>query len=406
LAGRSISGLEPPKLPLLDSLSGLVDKVDFSNTVLVGVQHLQASNASMLVKLHEAGLDYGRMFLLGKVYSSNPLVAEILKRLGVFVHQGSFELDDVGLLENYRKQLDKEAADLLVIANERLLSQPKPRKLLVVDSGASLVTLVNRYRESIEAGAVAVEQTTSGVRRIEELTCVLLPIIDVAGSQAKRRHESRYIASSIIENLESRIRALPVETQLADSEVLVVGIGAVGMEVAKQLRNKVANLVVYDLNGERLAMARKDGLHVVGLQNGLSRSQIIIGCVGKYWLPENAERLIQDGAILASGSSSNVEFLGLNVLNQHDAAGLELAHLDYLVKVQNGIAWVLNAGFPVDFDGSPDPIPPEVIQFTRALMLAGIYQAMGSNQADRGLIGLDDSLQGLLTGAARKFNAI
>lgn len=398
--------MEAPKLPLLDALSSLEDKVDFSNTVLVGIQHLLSTNVSLLVKLHEAGLDYERMFLLGKVYSSNLRVAETLQGLGVFVHPGSFELTDVGLRDNYSMHLSKAAADLLVIANTRLRSQPKPRKLLVIDSGASLVTQVNHYRESIDAEVVAVEQTTSGARRIRELSTVLFPIINVAESQAKRRHESPYIGSSIIENLEARIRVLPVETALANSDALVVGIGAVGMQVAKQLRNKVASVAVCDLNDERLAVANNDSLQVVGLRDGLRRSQIIIGCVGTNWLPEDGERLIQDKAILASSSSSNIEFLGLDVLNRHDASGLRLAHRDYLVRVQNGKAWVLNAGFPVDFDGSPDPIPPRLIQFTRALMLAGIYQAMGSNPTKRGLVKLDTRLQDFVIGLARTSNII
>src|SRR5215207_9484697 len=155
--------MESAKLPLLDALSNVEDNVVFSNTVLLGVQHLVATNVSLLVKLHEAGLDFERMFLLGKAYSTNLRVAETLRELGVFVHPSSFELNDVGLLENYDIQLSKAAADLLVIAHKRLRSQLKPRKLLVIDSGALLINLVNHYRNSIDAEeVVAVEQTTSG----------------------------------------------------------------------------------------------------------------------------------------------------------------------------------------------------------------------------------------------------
>ena len=405
MAGRSNTTLELPKLPLLDALSSLEGKVDFSNTVLVGVQHLTASTASLLVKLHEAGLDYSRMFLLGKIYSSNPLVVQTLQSRGVFVHQSTFELNNVSLLHDYHIQLGQAAADLLVMANRKLRSLPKPRKLLVIDDGASLISLVNHYRESVHAEVVAVEQTTSGARVIRERSNALLPIIDVAQSTAKRRHESPYIGSWIIRNLETRVHALPVETRLAKSDVLVVGIGAVGMEVAKQLRSKVARLAVYDLNDERLAVASDHGLHAVGLREGLSCSHIIIGCVGKNWLPEDGERLVQDRAILASGSSSNVEFLGLDVLDGYDEAGYQLAHRDYLAKVQNnGKAWVLNAGFPVNFNGSPDPIPPETIQFTMGLMLAGIYQAVETNPTERGLVSLDERLQELLIGAARNIS--
>lgn len=389
--------LVPPRLPLLDALHELQNETNFSNTVLVGVQHLLASNASLLVKLHEAGLDYERMFLLGKIYSSSPLVADTLKKLGVFVHQGAFELNNINLRENYDVQLRKAADDLLVMANRRLRSQPKPRRLLVMDDGAVLITLLNHHRESIDAEVVAVEQTTSGIRRIEECSNVQFPIVDVARSQAKRLNESPIVASSIIQNLASKIQDLPVETKLVDADALVVGIGAVGMEVAKQLRDEVASVAVYDSNKGTLAAASKRDLCVVKLRDGLSRCHVIIGCVGKNWLPEDGCRLVRDGAVLASGSSSNVEFLGLDLVHEQEATGLELAHGDYLIKVQNGSAWVLSAGFPINFDGSPDPISPGAIQLTRALMLAGIYQAMESNPTKRGVIRLDTRLEGFVT---------
>ena len=51
MPGKSHPIVTPPELPLLGALSKLEGEVDFSNTVLVGVQHLLASNISMLVKL-------------------------------------------------------------------------------------------------------------------------------------------------------------------------------------------------------------------------------------------------------------------------------------------------------------------------------------------------------------------
>jgi S-adenosylhomocysteine hydrolase len=398
--------IEPPRLPLLDALSSCRDEIDFSNTVLVGVQHLVASNASLLVKLRDAGLDYDRMFLLGKIYSTSPPVVETLRALGVFVHQSSCDFNGVNLLEDYDIQLSKAAADLLVMAGRKLRSQPKPRRLLVIDDGACLISLVNRHRESIDAEVIAVEQTTSGARVLKERSNVDFPIIDVAGSEAKRLYENPYIAASIIENLETRIQALPVKTALAKLNGLVVGIGAVGIEVAKHLRNRVTTLAAYDVNEERLAVASNAGLHITELRYGLSEGHIIIGCVGRNWLPDDGEQLIQDSAILVSGSSSNIEFLGLDALDGHGEADIQLAHHDYLVKVQDGKAWILNAGFPVNFDGSPDPIPPEIVQFTRGLMLAGIYQAMESSSTERSLVSLNERWQKLLIETARNHNVI
>jgi S-adenosylhomocysteine hydrolase len=394
--GRLGKRFEIPKLPLLGSLSTFWDEVEFTNTVLVGIQHLLASTAPLMSKLEEAGLGYNRMFLLGKVYSSNPQSAEALKRLGISVHPGSLKLNRVTLFEDYRIQLRRAAADLIATANEQLQFQPKPRRLLVLDSGGTLIGLVNRHRANIDAEVVAVEQTRSGARAIRDLTKPLFPVINVAESRAKLRHESPYIASAIIDKIRVELQKLPTEMDLIPLKALVVGAGAVGMEVAKQLTNKVAELTVYDPDDERVAVARKTGLLTSGLQAGLSRSQLIIGCVGKSWLPKNSERHIRDGAILVSGSSSNVEFLGLRLLDGRDEDGFKLVHCSYPVKVPNGTAWILNAGFPVDFDGSPAPIPLHIIQYTMALMLAGAYQAIDGSSKRPGLLGLDERLQGFL----------
>jgi hypothetical protein len=76
------------------------------------------------------------------------------------------------------------------------------------------------------------------------------------------------------------------------------------------------------------------------------------------------------------------------------------------VKVPNGTAWILNAGFPVDFDGSPAPIPLHTIQYTMALMLAGAYQATDGPSTGPGLLGLDERLQDFLIREARSRNII
>jgi len=291
VAEESNFTLNIPGLPLLDALASLVDdRVDFSNTVLVGIQHLVANTVPLMEKLKEAGLEYERMFLLGKVYSSNPQSAEALKSLGIFVHPSSLTLDKVTLLVDYRTQLGKAATDLIATANEQLQSQPKPRRLLVLDSGGTLIRLVNHYRASIDAEIVAVEQTRSGARAIRDFSRPLFPVINVAESRAKLRHESPYIASAIFDKIQVEIQKLPMETELTNLNTLVVGAGAVGMEVAKHLTNKVAELIVYDPDDERIALARTKGMFAKSLQEGLSQSQMIIGCVGKTWLPKNLQQ--------------------------------------------------------------------------------------------------------------------
>ena len=277
---------------------------------------------------------------------------------------------------------------MVATANERLRSHPKPRRLLVLDSGGTLIGMVNRHHASIDAEIIAVEQTRSGARAIRDFSRPHFPVINVAESRAKLRHERPYFASSIIDKIRVEIRKLPMETELTNLKTLVVGAGAVGMEVAKQLTNKVADLAVCDLDSKRVAITRKNNLTVKSLQEGLSQSRMIIGCVGRTWLPKDSERYIRDRAILVSGSSSNVELLGLQLLDGRNEDGFKLVHRNYPVKVLNGTAWVLNAGFPIDFDGSPTPISLNIIQYTMPLMLAEAYQAVDVSSTGPGLLSL------------------
>ena len=51
----------------------------------------------------------------------------------------------------------------------------------------------------------------------------------------------------------------------------------------------------------------------------------------------------------------------------------------------------MNGGFPVNFDGGVDTIPPEKIQLTRSLLFLGALQASQTREA--GLHCLDDRNQ-------------
>ncbi len=59
--------------------------------------------------------------------------------------------------------------------------------------------------------------------------------------------------------------------------------------------------------------------------------------------------------------------------------------------------YLINGGFPVNFDGGVDPIVPEKIQLTRSLLYLGALQASYSQQP--GLHDLDGRLQRMLLDA-------
>lgn len=391
--------MEFPRLEKLNKLSAGLKHDDLSKVVLVAIQHLLASNGTLLQVLNSLNLPYEQMFILGKAYSMNEEVVNELKSRGIYVHPKSSNVEDVGFDADYKEYLAKIADELLTTALAKLDELGEGSRLLIVDDGGVLIDVANRRLET--NNAVAVEQTRSGAEAVRSLQQINTPVINVAESKLKLVDESPYIAKSIIDETKNRLSYLPHQPQIEDSSVLVVGMGAIGSEVAKLLKNEAKEVVIYDLNPKASSssiFAFED------LEAAIHRSGFIFGCVGKKWMPSNNKQLIKEGAVLVSGSSSNTEFLGIELKNavpvkplrDFEDGSLRMVHSDYPVELASkGDAWILNGGFPVNFDGSVEPIEPSVIELTRMLMFAGINQAL-HYKGNSGLVPLDNKLQHII----------
>jgi len=87
-----------------------------------------------------------------------------------------------------------------------------------------------------------------------------------------------------------------------------------------------------------------------------------------------------------------------------ERSGLPWGHDDFAVEHARGKrSWLLNAGFPVCFDGSVDVIPPRLMQLTRALMVAGAVQALEGDQG-HGLVPLRADDQAFLVDSFYRMN--
>jgi S-adenosylhomocysteine hydrolase len=357
--------------PALNGLTELANDYrdfDFSSTVLVAIQHLLASNGSLFELLNATGLSYDRMFILGKLYSTNEAVYQELRARGVNCHPYSHKAETINLQTDYKESLQEAAHELLNNAIKKLQSLRGNGTLLVVDDGGVLIAATNKQLSDIPGRVVAVEQTRSGAELLRSVSGLKIPVVNVAESKKKLHDESPYIAASIIEHLSKRYELLPISKKLKDARVLVVGYGAVGRQVGQQLEPVVKHVTVHDID-IRLQNSNTH-LFIDDIQQALANQDIVVGCVGKAWLPSNYADMLKDEVVLASGSSSNTEFLGVRLCDS-DTMSPE-THQD--CRFEKG--WVLNAGFPVNFDGSQDPISPHIVELTRMLMLNGILQAV------------------------------
>jgi hypothetical protein len=138
------------------------------------------------------------------------------------------------------------------------------------------------------------------------------------------------------------------------------------------------------------------------------RRCVVAASTGGVSFPAGLHGILQPGSVLVNMGSSDLEFAawelreGEGVGAVYDTKSRELAGDDpeapwdrhYQLTAEGGYRYLLKGGFPVDFDGGPDPIPPSAIQLTRALLLAGVLQA--SSETRLGVVKLDENVQQLI----------
>ena len=195
-----------------------------------------------------------------------------------------------------------------------------------------------------------VEQTSSGIETIKYIN-LQYPIINVARSRAKLNIESPFIAEAVIDRLRTYLKK--------NSEILILGNGAIGNSIYETLK-KDYSLARYDTVKGKSDLANL---------SELEKYDLVIGCTGKTSIFQDMFKYLKKGVILASASSSDVEFSGTHL--RRLVPRNEDPHKEVIV---NNIR-LLNSGFPINFDGSLHSVPPEKIQFTRALLFSAICEA-------------------------------
>jgi len=408
-----------PHMPLLRELQHHIGRVDPNIHGFLGLQHLFGSTASLIRRIAKNRVDPGNVFLLGKPYSTNPRVADLLQnKLGYWVHPDS--VDQPCDLEN-DGQMDQRICETLERISAAIKRQgiyPPMRFLLIDDGGRAISQLHSSRFADIRRNFTCVEQTRCGIRTIADLE-LEVPVINVAESWVKLEHESPLIATSVNRELSKKLRGLGRAGIPVSSKALIIGYGAIGKAVAEEFACAGRDVAIYDNQPTRLAQAARDGYQIFpDLRQALARGGVIVGCTGLPVLDHSDYPVIADGSLLISASSADVEFRAWNLRARGECLGdparwdRESRYLSqrtpdsegrrwdhpcfslYKIDGQSGSFYLVNGGFPVNFSGGVDPIKPSEIQLTRSLLYAGAVQASHTNMP--GLHELDNNAQNLL----------
>lgn len=360
------------KLPLIEYIKSIHTPVSLSNVLLIGCQHILATTHLMLRSLYDFGLNPKNIFLLGKCYSSNRSVWQEMHQDGIQVSPLSFFFESHLAFDS---QFCRIAAQFL----EYTLSQvdlSKFNKIILVDDGGQLLTLSMEFLKGYK-NIIGVEQTTSGYEKIKAGS-LQFPVINVARSQAKLIYESPMIADTVVKKALRRMDKL----ERSSRKILIIGNGAIGSSIYAALKNNY-EVQVFDKNLDNNNFNKEN----FGFDDHLREADLIIGCTGETSVPFSKHKCLKKKCVLFSASSSDREFDAVHIRKK--TYNRKNCHED----IEMGGITLLNCGFPINFDGSRNSVPPLKIQLTRALLMSAILQACETSDSSPKIIPLDIEMQ-------------
>lgn len=392
-----------------------------ANAQVLACRHLLGSTVAELSTIRSIlpGLRFSEV--VGKPYSANRAAVLELERRGFSVDRTSTQLahrsrETFGRFEQTHRSTVRAAVERLIATAGDDDTEP----LLVIDDGGALINAVGQavLKQRIRRPVVAVEQTTRGVFAVRSFLKSPIAqqygfaIINVAESYTKLLHETPIIAKSVVnESLEwLQYLAPPASRRTESLRFGVVGYGTVGAHVAAQLSDYSLNVRVYDRSLHKTSVASASRIPIATSIGELLELTDVVICAsnGTSISTEVANEHLRDGTVIISASSGDGEVRGLHDWPIETGPLLPDSNRTYPFDEAHGLltargpraeVYVANGGFPVNFDGSIDPIKPDLIQVTRSLIVAAVLQAASAKLQGPSIVGrtgefdLDDSLQ-------------
>ncbi len=213
-----------------------------------------------------------------------------------------------------------------------------------------------------------VEQTMSGIWKLDGYE-LPIPIFNVAESYLKGTIESYGVADAAVRNV---ISLIPHE-KLEGRNVLVVGYGRIGQEVANILRFRRMQVAVYDTNIVQLVTAHERGFATNRNLSQLVHSHqpfLIFGCAGAGSMTKQHFEQIGHDCYLVSTTSRDYEFT-LSDLAMLSVKQERRQRLGTVYHLANGAeVTALAHGLPVNFYYA-ESLPNRYVDLVLASMLIG-----------------------------------
>lgn len=369
------------------------------------IQHQLENHLAQAQAMLALGLRPRDLHWIDIPYTSSPEIRAAVRALGV--PAGNFRNHRYDLTQGYSSHQRARVARWISGFMQRHGDQVP---LLVLDDGGYFLEALICFRRHFKRLAI-VEQTTRGINKLKEniaiqYYCRHVPVVDVASSGPKKNVEPLFIARAVREAAGERLQRILRRTrvELARGKVLVLGYGAIGSEVTREVRERFrlrpGQLFVFDTDRQKSGEAAGAGYPQWNADGGDHAFDLVIGCTGtrafNMWNYVHLARR----SVLISASSGSAEVAREDFVELADSCDVDdirirdretlrhrSIHSDITLDIVDHVVTIANGGFPINFDGRLDRIPAEDIQITVAMMVGGAVQAVTTQP--QGLTPLD-----------------
>lgn len=380
------------KIPKLNILDSMVSKIkprlgsDLSDTVIVGVQHILETTASLLQALIKTGIPAENIWLMGKIYSTSLPVAKSILSLGVHLMYDAIPTKPDGYQKANREAISKMWTQLKKFIREH----GNIKRIIVLDDGGRLIELSpDEFRINFQMAAV--EQTRGGLYS-KEVNSLLCPIIPVASAAIKNKYLEPLLIAKALFRAERTMTSLSFSK---DKTCGIIGNGAIGRAIADYLLSNGYAVIGFDKNVNAFSgLLQKKLVRASCIEQVIANSSIIFGCTGRDITSEvDVFELASRDKVFISTTSEQNEFLTLlNVMtnifyrDRLDEVNFNFNPVGDIVcrNSNERTITVKNMGYPFNFPVldptgnwiNPWVIPAQDIELTQCAMYGGLIQGI------------------------------
>jgi hypothetical protein len=185
------------------------------------------------------------------------------------------------------------------------MHQRNGKPIFVIDDGGYVIHAIRKHYPEHEEKFRIVEWTTRGIRKLEQVPDVKIPVVAAAETAPKNSIEPPFVADSTVLHFLAAVEHKM--GGLNDKRILVVGAGYIGKAVAHALKELGAHVSVHD----------RDPAKLVGLADGLVAAKdvrvavkgkdAILAATGANSLGGDVLGFADPGTLITSASSVDIE---------------------------------------------------------------------------------------------------